>query len=247
MSKAIAYTILLGFFLSCNQKKEKISKELPASKNDTFVFFTQEDNIKILSDFLVDTIKYFDKKLDYRKTIICPQIIGKEFTSINKILTNEIKRKAALSYLDTLANVEIEKVNEMSGMIGSNILLKMYKNKKLISYGFLSEYDDPKAMRPFRKYFAINYDTSRKKFIYFEDYFTVKTPTDSLVLKSIIYGHIANPETKWYPIDNNIVFSIDNENIHFYFDMFGVLGNPMGLVKSVKLKYLDKFINDNYK
>jgi hypothetical protein len=108
-------------------------------------------------------------------------------------------------------------------------------------------FSDPRAMRPFRKYFTINYDLRKSKFIFFDDYFRIVSPLDSTTFKRLILGNIGYPDGYWYSLNNSINFSIDNKNVYFYYDMFGELGNPMGIVYRFKKKYLDKFIKDEYK
>jgi len=234
-------------FFSCKEQGRQVAEELPQAKNDTFDFYDKEYDIPILEGFSVDTIKYYDKKTDYTKTLICPRITGREFSLVNEILKKEIKRKIKPGYLDTPDNTPVDTSKEVFGVVEDNILLQMYKNKNLVSYGFLSEFDEPGSMRPFRKYFTINYDTGRKTFIAFDDYFKISGHDDSSLVQSIVYGHIGDPDAPLYTLTNQINFSSDKDYVYFYFDMFGEFGNPVGLVKRVKKKYLVNFINDAYK
>ncbi len=247
MIRVVAALFFLCSFFSCGEMDKKTDNVLPVVKNDTFDYFDEEYNIPILPGFSVDTIKSYTKKIGYTEILICPQIIEKEFGQINEILKKEIKRKTDLSYLDTTHNELVDTGKKVFDVTADNILLKMYKNKNLVSYGFLSEFDAPHQMRPFRKYFSINYDTVRKKFIYLSDYFKISSSSDSTFLKSLIYEDVGNPDTKWYALSDQINFSSHKENVYFYFDMFGDTGTPMGLVKRVKKKYLINFINDKYK
>ena len=246
MKIVIALVFLCSFF-ACSETGKNVEEGLTVTKNDTFDYFGEEYHIPILPEFSVDTIKHFDKQTDYTETIICPQIIGKEFEQINEILKKEIIRKATFAYVDTTDNEPIDTTKEVFGVHDDNMLLQMYKNKNLVSYGFLSMSTEPGRMRPFRKYFSVNYDTTKKKFIYLSDYFKINSSSDSAALKSLIYGDIGNPDTKWYTLSDQINFSSDKENVFFYFDMFGETGTPMGLVKQVKKKYLSHFIKDEYK
>jgi len=240
----IALIFLLSLF-ACNEKGKQDIESLVV-KNDTFDLFYDEYDIPIPEGFSVDTIKESDKKTDYSKTLIYPRLSGTEFNRLNKVLGIEIKRKADLAYADT-SDRPVDPANEVFGVTEEIIPLKMYKNENLVSYGFLNMFSDTGAIRPFRKYFTINYDTRRSKFIFFSDYFTILSHSDSVFFKQLIFGVIGNPEEPWYSLSNNINFSIDNENVYFYYDMFGYFGNPMGLVYRFKKKYLNKFIKDEYK
>jgi len=235
--------------LACNHtiKKDAV-KDLPVAKNDTFDFFDKEYDIPITEGFSIDTLKHFYKRNDYTYTLILPEIIGKEFAVINRILKKEIKSKVALGYVDSTNNAAVDTSKEVFGIVEDNVLLQMYKSKNLVSYGFLNIFSDPSAMRPFRKYFTINYDTAKKRFIYFGDYFKIGNSLDSGFLKSLIYGDMGMPDTKWLTLNNQVNFSSDKEHVYFYFDTFGVMGSPVvGLVKRLKKQYIIQFINDNYK
>ena len=247
MVRIVTAFIFLFSFFACNQTGKKVDEGLPLAKNDTFDFFDVENDIPILPGFLVDTLKYYNKQTDYTETIILPKIIAEEFKQLNEILEREIRRKVAVLYLDSTNNEPVDTSMEVFGVVEENILLKMYKNKNLVSYGFLSTSAEPGRMRPFRKYFSINYDTTGKRFIYFSNYFSINTTADSILAKSIIYGEVGNPDLGWYNLDDAINFSFDHDYVYFYFDMFGEFGNPMGLVKRVKRTYLDNFINNDYK
>jgi hypothetical protein len=247
MVKLVIALIFMCSFFACSETGKKNDSALPMIENDTFDYFGEENNIPLIPEFSVDTIKSYTKETDYTETLICPRVVEKEFDQINEVLKKEIKRKAALCYTDTTNDEPVDTSKEVFGVTKDNILLKMYKNKNLVSYGFLSESDEPYQMRPFRKYFSINYDIVKKKFIYLSDYFKIITSTDSILFKSLIYGDVGYPDTKRYPLSDQINFSSDKENVYFYFDMFGETGIPMGLVKRVKKKYLTNFINDEYK
>lgn len=247
MVKNIIAIFFLCSLFACKEVGKKVAEELPVAKNDTFDFFSDEYDIPIPKEFSIDTIRQSDKKDGNTEMLIRPEICGVEFNEVNKVLKKEINRKADLVYADPSDGSSIDTTKEVFGFQYHNIPLKMYKNNNLVSYGFLSEYSDPGAMRPFRKYFSINYDVIKKKFIYLDDYFRIGSSSDSILLRSIIYEDVGNPETRWYSLDNRINFSIDEKNVYFYFDMFGETETLMGLVKQIKKIYLDKFIKDEYK
>jgi hypothetical protein len=246
MLKNIIALFFLCCFIACDETGKKVDG-IAVAENDTFDFFSDEYDIQILQGFSVDTLKYYNKQTDYSETIICPKIIGKEFEQLNEILEKEIKRKVALMYLGSTYNEPIGTSKAVFGVVEENILLTMHKNKNLVSYGFLSIYTEPGRMRPFRKYFSINYDTTGKRFISFSKFFSINTTADSILAKSIMYGEVGNPDISWYNLSDAVNFSFDQDYVYFYFDMFGDFGNPMGLVKRVKKKYLDNFIKDEYK
>jgi hypothetical protein len=246
MLKNIIALFFLCCFIACDETGKKVDG-IAVAENDTFDFFSDEYDIPILQGFSVDTLKYYNKQTDYSETIICPKIIGKEFEQLNEILEKEIKGKVALVYLDSTNNEPVDTSKEILGVVEENILLTMHKNKNLVSYGFLSMFDEPNSMRPFRKYFTINYDTALKHFILFNNYFKIAGHHDSTLVRSIIYSGVGSPDFAHVSLDNEINFSFDEKNVYFYFDMFGGPGNPMGLVKRVKKKYLARFIKEEYK
>jgi hypothetical protein len=242
--KFIALFFLCSLF-ACNERGKQVA-ELPAVKNDTFDSYNEEYDIPIPIGFSVDTIEESDKKTDYSKTLICPRLTGTTFNGLNKILRNEIERKAVLSYTDT-TDEPVDPAKEVFGVTQEDTPIKMYKNENLVSYGFLSMFSDTGAMRPFRKYFTVNYDLRKSKFIFFNDYFFILSPSDSAFFKRLVFGNVGNPDVSWYSLSNSINFSVDQENVYFYYDMFGEFGNPMGLVYRFKKKYLNKFIKDEYR
>ena len=171
-----------------------------------------------------------------------------EFSLINKILKEEIERKARISYeIGSADKTWIDTTNEIIGVIEDNGLLQMHKNKNMISYGLLSQSTEPGRMRPYRIYFAVNYDTMRKRFISFRDYFNFSGHVDSALVKSMIDYEVSCVNFEWIILNKDIDFSFDKDNVYFYFDMFGHVRNPMGLVKKVKKEYLTNFIHEGYK
>ncbi|MGC4101361.1 hypothetical protein [Ferruginibacter sp.] len=247
MGKIVAALILLCGFFACKQASKKTVADTPIAKNDTFDFFYDEYNIPIVAGFAVDSLKKYDKATDYTERLIYPYLTEKAYKKVNGILKNEIERKAALCYVDSTDTQPVDTSEEVLGVEIDNILLQMYAKGKLVSYGFLSESSEPHQMRPFRKYFSVNYDTAKKKFILFDDYFKISGHDDSALVRSIIYSEVGNPDFNFISLGNEINFSFDKDHIYFYFDMFGDLGNPIGEVKRVKRKYLDNFINNDYK
>ena len=85
------------------------------------------------------------------------------------------------------------------------------------------------------------------KFIFFDDYFTILSPSDSAFFKQLVFGNVGNPDVSWYTLSDRINFSVDKDNVYFYYDMFGEFGQPIGMVNRFKKKYLNKFIKDEYK
>jgi len=239
--------IILCIFGACNDGSKPADVNIPVVKNDTFDFFEEEYDIPIPKGFSVDTIRSANDKTDFEGTLICPMLAEKEFFPLNQVLKKEIIRKAMLEYTDTSDLNPVDTSKEAFGVRYENIPLVMYKDQHTISYGFLSTSTGPDDMRPYRKYFSINYDIVRKQFFYLSDFIKISGSADSILVKSIIYGEVGNPETQWYTLSNNINFSFDKDYVYFYFDMFGETATPMGLVKRVKRKYLHQFINDNYK
>ncbi|MFM2327737.1 MAG: hypothetical protein RIR31_1939, partial [Bacteroidota bacterium] len=138
MAKVVIPFVFLCFFFACKNGDQRTDGDLLETKNDIFDFFDKEYDITILSGFTVDTIKYFDKQTDYTETLICPEMIGKEYQQINQVLKKEIKRKVMLSYMDTTDYKSVDTSKEVFGVRHDNVLLQMYKNKNLVSYGFLS-------------------------------------------------------------------------------------------------------------
>lgn len=246
MIKNLIALFLLYGLVACNQTENKQSGDLPEAKNDTVEGYYEEQNIPINEGFSVDTIRESDKKTGYSRELILPKLTEPVFNELNKVLANEIKRKAALCYADTTdAPVySADEVFDVSEVINP---LKMYKADKLVSYGFLNMFFEPGMMRPFRKYFTINYDIRKSKFIFFDDYFTIISPSDSAFFKQLVFGNVGNPDVSWYTLSNTINFSVDEENVYFYYDMFGEFEQPIGLVNKFKQKYLNKFIKDEYK
>lgn len=244
MTKSILAILLCCAFFACKEAANKRNNQQAAARNDTFDYYREENNIPLLTGFAVDTIKHCEKATDFTETLICPYIKDENYKAINGILNREIKRKASLTYME---EGPVDTAKEVRGVTNDNVLLQMYKNKNLVSYGFLSESDEPGQMRPFRKYFTVNYDTTLKKFIYFSDYFKFNKAEDSSMLIALIYRDVADPNMQSYTLGNEINFSVNDENVYFYFDMFGETGIPYGLVKQVKKKYLLPFINESYK
>ena len=213
--------------------------------NDTFDFYGDDMLKNVPEGFKLDTNETENKKKKFSEIFILPRLIEKEYKLFEKELKKKIlkKKDGQMSTTDT-----VSKATELLMQTDFEITpLSTYKNKRLISYGFLNLYFEEGRMRPLRSYFAVNYDTVKRKFIYFDDYFKIVSATDSNAVRWMVLGEVGNPDFSWYTLDNEIVFSVDDENVYFYFDMFGVMGNPMGLVKGVKKKYLDKFIKDEYK
>ncbi len=246
MIKNLIAILLLYSLIACNQTEKKQIADLPLAKEDSFEYYGDEYNIPIPGGFSVDTIIVSDKKAEYIRELILPKVVKSMFNELNKVLTNEIKRKADLSYGDT-TDALVYPVDKTFDITEEVIPLKMYKSEKLVSYGFLDIFSEQGMMRPLRKYFTVNYDVSKSKFIFFNEYFDIKSSKDSSFLKQLIFGIIRTPGEYWPSLNNNINFSIDEQNVYFYYDMFGELGNPMGLVYGFKRKYLLKFIKDEYK
>lgn len=244
MNKLIVVLFLLCVFVNCRQHNSHVNN-ISLVKNDTFVLFDKEYDIPIPVGFSTDTVIETNKKTGYTKTIVCPSLNGQEFKALNSILRKEVVNAATLSYTERKETPE-DTGEEVYGATEENMPLTMYKDQSIVSFGFLSMYSDTAAMRPYRKYFTVNYDLRKSKLICFSDYFTIKTRADSLFFKQLVFGKTGNPDVSWFTLDKNISFSIDSEAVYFYFDMFGAFGNPMGLVYKFKKKYLNKFISNDY-
>lgn len=246
MIKNIILLFLLYSLIACNETENKQAGDLPEAKNDSFENYYEEQNIPIPQGFSVDTIRESDKKTGYSRELILPKLNEPAFNELNKILTNEIRRKAALCYADT-TDAPVDPADEVFDVSEEIQPLKMYKSEKLVSYGFLNIFMEPGMMRPFRKYFTVNYDAGKSEFISFDDYFSIQSSEDSAFLKQLIFGVIGNPDVSRGILGNEINFSIDDEKVYFYYDMFSEMGNPMGLAYGFKKKYLLKFIKEEYK
>lgn len=245
MIKNLITLFILFSLFACNQAEKKTT---PPSvvKNDTSEWYHEENYFTIPKGFSVDTIIESDRKSEYSRMFIFPKLTEPVFNELNKVLTNEIKRKAVLCYGDT-ADAPINSTDEIFDAVEDIKPLKMYKSEKLVSYGFINIFGEPGMMRPFRKYFTVNYDAGKSEFISFDDYFSIQSSEDSAFLKQLIFGVIGNPDISRGILGNEINFSIDDEKVYFYYDMFSEMGNPMGLVYGFKKKYLLKFIKEEYK
>ncbi|MFT3682577.1 MAG: hypothetical protein QM791_20140 [Ferruginibacter sp.] len=246
--RAATLLIFLSILFACKQRTKQSLQSIQLAENDTFSFNVDENDIIIEPGFVADTITKFDKETQFRFSLIYPAIEGKAFDRFNKILKEEIKRKAGNMYTaDPADNTPVDTTKEIKGFEEDNTLLKMYQYKNLVSYGFLSMSNAPNQTRPFRKYFTVNYDTALKHFIQFADYFKIAGHNDSVLVRSVIYSGTGGADFANAWLGNEINFSFDRESVYFYFDQFGDPGNPYGMVKKVKKKYLNNFINNDYK
>jgi hypothetical protein len=243
----LIYSILAGILHSgcVGNKTKKINFEnCEAIAGDSSVWYDDNMLKKIPPGFIVDTTeKHFG---DF---VAVPVITEEGYKEIENGLQKEI-----LEQIDLNRNVQTdsgnnkkEKSEEVLNCNNTIGPLSIYKNENLISYGFQEFLDCKGQMRPFRSYFSVNYDTHKKRFIYFDDYFRVSGASDSAALKCLILGDIGDPDLANIALGNWICFSADKENVYFYFDQFGLMDNPMGIIKGIKRKYLDKFIREEYK
>jgi len=199
--------------------------------------------------FIMDTIKKPDSGNNYQETIIAPRLTGASFRELDGVLQKEIIMLTAVGMSSgDEAMVDTDKLQEDTSETNVDILpLTIYKTHNLVSYGFLNIMVSEGMMRPYRRYFAINYDMQKNRFIRFSDYFDVQGKEDTSFLQWVIYSDMGMKDVSVYKLRDGIIFSSDKENVYFYFDQFGDNGTAYGIVKGVKKKYLRQFIKDDYK
>jgi len=243
----VCFVLVSLIFFQCTQKNKNsnAAETVKPVTNDTFSFYDDNMLKHIPVGFKLDTINQEDKAGKYTSVFIKPILVQVAYAALEKKLQQEILRRkdGQMTSTDTISKA-IETHEQVYLEISP---LSIYKNKRLISYGFLHLYTEEGRMRPFRSYFSVNYDIAKKEFINFDGFFNLVSAADSNAVKHLVLGEIGNPDLSWCTLNNDIVFSVDDEHVYFYFDMFGIMGNPMGLVKEVNKKYLYPFIRDAYK
>lgn len=249
MARYLLYiTIACFLFANCTGNNAVNSPgKIITSINDSFYYYGDDMVEPVGEGFSIDTIRKPDTNSRFRETIIVPRLTSKEYSIIDAMLQQEIiKRKDSAAEIS--AGDDTVNMKEVPGKFYNEIKpLSVFKSNDLISYGFLDISNDEFSMRPFRKYFSVNYNTQQDKFIFFDDYFILKNRDDSSFLKWIIYSDIAGIDISPYVLGNGIVFSSDKENLYFYFSQFGFANNPCGIVKGVKRKLIRQFIREEYK
>jgi hypothetical protein len=222
---------------------------IDANKNDTASYFGDELITRLPPGFIMDTIRKPDTGNSYHETVVVPRFSGASFRELDGILQKEIilltdtdisSGEEAMANADTME----EDTSETNVNVSP---LTIYQTPGLVSYGFLKIMFSKGMMRPYRSYFAVNYDKQQNRFISFSHYFNLPDKKDTVFLQWIIYGKVGIMEFPFYKLGDHISFSSDKENVYFYFDQFGFVGNAFGIVKGVKKKYIQQFIKDEYR
>jgi hypothetical protein len=240
MISRIYFLVSLLVLVACRNNSNAV-KNLPVTEVNAGEFYFNEQADSLPHGFSSEKKVYHEES----ETFVFPVIDTPGFEQINKFLKEEIRKAAYSGSIDS--TISIDSLEEAPPVTVQNIPLTMYHSGHLISYGYLRIMNGGGMMRPFREYFVINYDTAQKRMIRFDDFFQLKTPSDTSKLRSLIYSEVGDPNFDWLRFPGSVKFAFDKESVYFFFDQFGVMGNPMGLVKRIERKYLSQFIRDAYK
>jgi len=235
---------------ACNSKR-KNSEEMPTRiaqpVRDTFNTADIETSPRLQEDILLDTLREKHTKDEYDATIIIPYSLKKELPAEYKKLQHYINEESAMA--GGVADSTGQTANQWGGYQLQPMAL--YRDSSVISYSFESAAQAPGAMRHFFKYYTINYDLSLNKPIEFDDFFIMQDSSAIKFLTHAILGRCLDMDSTYYAgagfVDvRETKFSFDDEYVYFYLDMFKHM-NSIGIVGSIKRKYIPTYIRPEYR
>jgi hypothetical protein len=247
MKPVVAFLVFLQICSCTSKVKHRTAPEtskLPRS--DTFKL-EYSSHLKVPQGVYLDTVNTVDQHSGGKEITILPRLKDRELSSIDRALVSELTKRLLENAAIQIGSGKSVEVNDWTIVTEP---VSMYKSDKLISYAFISTYDDALAMRPFRRYISVNYNLQAKKILHLNDYFNIVTQADTAMLSYMIYAAVGewdNPYWQFNEYDNLIDFAVDEEKLYFYFDQFSAGGNPCGLEGSAKKNYYLNLIRNEYR
>jgi len=119
--------------------------------------------------------------------------------------------------------------------------ISVFKDNKVTSVLFLVSCYYGGAPHPVSRYYSFNFDNRSLKRIYFSDFFTVKTRTDSNHIKDLITMAVGR-EGIFVSDVKDIDFNIEEDTISFNFDDYEIASYAEGIIQG---RMHRKVINEN--
>jgi hypothetical protein len=248
--------ILISFLVySCtNNNKTKqgetlIRKDSLQAKPDSFNYSELDLQPSIQHGIVLDTVTLDATKKYLGITIVLPKVSKKDFPEVYTLLKNLLRAKKR-EFIESLED-DVAYDSALHLQQGYSMWMEpksLYKNDKVISFA-IENGEGYSGMPSSFEFNLINFDVQKKKEIKLEDYFLLKTSSDTIgfaeiVCKSLNWG---KPEEvkRYLEFLGPVKFAFDEENVYFFFDRFELFAG--GQVGSAKKKYIENYIRPEYR
>ena len=244
MRKLIAVLFVVCFCKCSCPKSESIVTENVDSLQ-WISMLTNEDaiyiSVQIPEGFFLDTLQQFDNERKMGIFLVMPVFDIEDMEEINRVVKAGIEEQKN-QFIAELGEVITGFVNEFYF-----VPISIYQDEKIISYSFVMSCYHAGAVHPVSFYQSFNFDAKTKKSIDFEDYFILKTKTDSVFFTDIITKSI-NREGVFLDTLYNLDFNIEKDTISFDFSTYEIACYAAGLIQAkIHKKELYGRIRANYR
>ncbi len=249
---AIAIFLLVYSCINKNKSRQNVSevkRDSLHARPDSFNFSDLISQPSIQDGIILDTVIMEPTKKYLEIRIILPKLIEKDSSDVYnqvKNLAKIIKRQFIESIEDTV------KYDSTIGLLqGYNMWIEpksLYKTDKVLSFA-IENGEGYGGMSSSFEFTMINLDREKKKQIRLQDYFILKTSSDTawfsdIVCKSLNWGK-PDEVIKYLKFLGPVKFAFDEENIYFFFDRGELFAG--GQIGSVKKKYITDHIKEEYR
>jgi len=252
MKIQILLVFILIVFTDCSRHSRE--KTLSTTDEESFEYLTNHffSNIQA-SVFPLDSIKIENKEKRAVFKIVTlktgndffDDIVKDSLVSMNNEFVNEIS-KEFLANIDSMAKEGSNRAKEPSYFYAKPV--QVWTNNNLVSCSFIIKKYLVESSHPVDSYCSFNFDRIKLKLIAFNDYFVIKSKTDSVFLINELKNAIDESKevtlNKIYGFD----FAIIKDTIKFNFGDYEIGPYVNGTIQASILKNdLMKIINKSYR
>jgi hypothetical protein len=202
-------------------------------------------NFKLPDNCKLDSLKYYDKKRNAIIIIALPLSgVLKVDTEINSQIMNQ--RDSLLSDIDGFIKQDSDFVNSALTSEFTAIPISVFEDSKIISYSFVVYSYFSGGAHPVMMFYSYNYDILNQKHLNFDDFFILKSKSDTTYFTDLITKAIDKEGIVMTRIKNQD-FNIEKDTISFNFGDYEIGGYADGIMQGrIKKSILNDKIIKSY-
>jgi hypothetical protein len=248
MTTQLKFFFFLLIFISCNQNPTVFTgKEYVTKGRDTssLIQANRFEEEKFLSqEFVYDTVYRFYKQLNLEVDVILPRLKKSSWKyNIEAAALSKKEIKSFKARVDKMVQDDSAMVKTVPSIF-SFIPVSAYKDNKIVSCCFSVQKYCGGAAHPLFEYCSINYDPIGKRLLKFENYFSLKSKKDSVLLLNKINTSIKEAGIELTKL-NALDFNVEEKQVSFNFDAYELGYGDMPLRVVVNKTELSTLIKDH--